>query len=65
MVTNHFIVVFKFFSEAPKRQRGMAYHFIVVAQGTQQMNYRVSEEGKSGGNDTSNVEGGRKANVYG
>ncbi|CAK7327020.1 unnamed protein product [Dovyalis caffra] len=38
------------------------YHFIAAAQAAQQKkNYRVSEDGKTGGNDTSNVEEERKA----
>ncbi|KAJ6897568.1 protein TIME FORFFEE [Populus alba x Populus x berolinensis] len=38
------------------------YHLIPAAQAAQQKkNYRVSEEGKTGGNDTSNVEEERKA----
>jgi len=38
------------------------YHLIAPAQAAQQKkNYRVSEEGKTGGNDTSNVEEERKA----
>jgi hypothetical protein len=38
------------------------YHLIAAAQAAQQKkNYRVSEEGKTGGNDTSNVEEERKA----
>ena len=38
------------------------YHLIAAAQAVQQKkNYRVSEEGRTGGNDTSNVEEERKA----
>ncbi|KAJ6351213.1 hypothetical protein OIU78_007195 [Salix suchowensis] len=37
------------------------YHFIPATQATQQKSYRVTEEGKSGGNDISNVEEERKA----
>ncbi|KAJ6988450.1 hypothetical protein NC653_021388 [Populus alba x Populus x berolinensis] len=45
----------------PEAARHGYHHFIAAAQATQQKNYRVSEEGKSGGNDTSNVEEERKA----
>jgi hypothetical protein len=45
----------------PEAARHGYHHFIAAAQATQQKNYRVSEEGNSGGNDTSNVEEERKA----
>ncbi|KAJ6932264.1 hypothetical protein NC651_007859 [Populus alba x Populus x berolinensis] len=49
--------------QSPPTAARHGYHFITAAQATQQMNYRVPEEGKNGGNDTSNMEGETKADM--
>nr|TKR89928.1 hypothetical protein D5086_0000238210 [Populus alba] len=51
--------------QSPPEASSHGYHFITAAQATQQTNYRVPEEGKNGGNDTSNMEGERKADMVG
>ncbi|KAJ6932214.1 hypothetical protein NC651_007814 [Populus alba x Populus x berolinensis] len=58
-ITNHALL------QSPPTAARHGYHFITAAQATQQMNYRVPEEGKNGGNDTSNMEGERKADMVG
>ncbi|KAG6780350.1 hypothetical protein POTOM_013204 [Populus tomentosa] len=59
LVQNHALL------QSPPTAARHGYHFITAAQATQQMNYRVPEEGKNGGNDTSNMEGERKADMVG
>ncbi|KAG6780345.1 hypothetical protein POTOM_013199 [Populus tomentosa] len=59
LVQNHALL------QSPPTPARHGYHFITAAQATQQMNYRVPEEGKNGGNDTSNMEGERKADMVG
>jgi hypothetical protein len=59
MVQNHALL------QSPPETASHGYHFITAAQATQQMNYRVPEEGENGGNDTSNMEGERKADMVG
>ncbi|KAG6780311.1 hypothetical protein POTOM_013165 [Populus tomentosa] len=51
--------------QSPPEASSHGYHFITAAQATQQTNYRVPEEGKNGGSDTSNMEGERKADMVG
>ncbi|KAI5560288.1 hypothetical protein BDE02_03G029800 [Populus trichocarpa] len=59
LVQNHALL------QSPPEAASHGYHFITAAQATQQTNYRVPEEGKNGGNDTSNMEGERKADMVG
>nr|TKR89906.1 hypothetical protein D5086_0000238650 [Populus alba] len=59
LVQNHALL------QSPPTAARHGYHFITAAQATQQMNYRVPEEEKNGGNDTSNMEGERKADMVG
>jgi hypothetical protein len=59
LVQNHALL------QSPPETASHGYHFITAAQATQQTNYRVPEEGKNGGNDTSNMEGERKADMVG
>jgi len=44
MVQNHALL------QSPPETASHGYHFITAAQATQQMNYRVPEEGENGGN---------------